>query len=77
MPNIITDEALFQVLLRPVTRTNAEVTLLAEYAAVAVQRIQKLKRELREAREDAREAAAGAATEARWQERQGAEYGSY
>lgn len=77
MPNVITDEMLLRVLRRPVTRTTAEVTLLAEYAQSAADRIEQLKRELREARADARDAAAGAATEARWQERQGEEYGSY
>jgi hypothetical protein len=44
---------------------------------VAVRLLESLQEEVRAARRDAREAAVGATTEARWQERQGDEYGSY
>jgi hypothetical protein len=72
----IPDDMLLRVLRKPVTRVNAEVTLLAEYAASAADRIEALKRQLREAERDARDDAKSASAEAVWRERQGDEYGS-
>lgn len=74
---MIPDDMLLRVLRKRVTRTDADVTLLSEYAASAADRIEQLKRQLAQRERDAREDARGAAVEAAWQERQGDEYGSY
>lgn len=75
----ITDQMLLTVLRRPVTRTTAEVTLLAEYALAAADRIEQLKRQLRQSEKDAADDARAAATEAYWQGKQETtgDYGSY
>ena len=75
----IPDRMLLDVLRRPVTRTDASVTLLSEYAQVAAGRIEELKRQLRQSEKDAGDDARGAATEAYWQGKQEAagDYGSY
>lgn len=53
--------------------TTPSVILIRDAAA----EIRRLRRALKEAEREARDAAIGAASEARWQERQGDEYGSF
>ena len=45
--------------------------------ATAMRLLESQAREIASLRQEVRDAAGGAATEARWQERQGDEYGSY
>ncbi len=75
-------------LRRPITRVNAEVTLLAEAASQAAAEIERLhaqiaqmrrdhNAEIREIERDARAEIREAAAEERWKAAQGDEYGSY
>lgn len=43
---MIPDDMLLRTLRRPVTRTDASITLLSEYAQAAADRIEELKRDL-------------------------------
>lgn len=68
-------------LRRPITRVNAEVTLLAEAALQAADEIERLHAQIAQMRRDhareIREIERDAATEERWKAAQGDEYGSY
>jgi hypothetical protein len=55
------------------SRPQDEVTTIA----VAMRLLESQQREIASLRMEVRDAAQGAASEARWQERQGEEYGSY
>ena len=68
-------------LRRPITRVNAEVTLLAESASQAADEIERLHAQIAQMRRDhakeIREIERDAAAEERWKTAQGDEYGSY
>lgn len=75
-------------LRRPITRVNAEVTLLAEAALQAADKIERLhaqiaqmrrehNAEIREIERDARHEILDAVAEERWKVTQGDKYGSY
>ena len=77
-------EMLLRVLRKPVTRTDAEVTLLSEYAQSAADLIEQqdrvitqLRKDLRDEQREAQRAARDAVAEDRWARAQGEEYGSY
>ena len=77
-------EMLLRVLRKPVTRTDAEVTLLSEYAQSAADLIEQqdrviaqLRKDLRDEEREARHAVQSAVAEDRWARAQGEEYGSY
>lgn len=60
-------------LMRVIAKENDAPPEMADLIAELVKEIEALRRRLREAQEDAKDIAA----EARWQERQGEDYGSY
>ena len=77
-------ELLLRVLRRPVTRTDADVTLLSEYAQAAADLIEQqdrviaqLRKDLREEQREAQRSVREAVAEDRWARAQGEEYGSY
>ena len=77
-------EMLLRVLRKPVTRTDAEVTLLSEYAQAAADLIEQqdrviaqLRKDLREEQREAQRSVREAVAEDRWARAQGEEYGSY
>jgi len=80
----ISRELLLRVLRRPVTRTDADVTLLSEYAQAAADLIEQqdrviaqLRKDLREEQREAQRSVREAVAEDRWARAQGEEYGSY
>lgn len=84
----MTTEDLLARLRRPITRVNAEVTLLCEAALAAANEIERLhaqivqmrrdhNAEIRETERDARAEIRDAVAEERWKAAQGDEYGSY
>lgn len=77
-------EMLLRVLRRPVTRTDADVTLLSEYAQAAADLIEQqdrviaqLRKDLRDEQREAQRSVREAVAEDRWARAQGEEYGSY
>lgn len=77
-------EMLLRVLRRPVTRADADVTLLSEYAQAAANLIEQqdrviaqLREDLREEQREAQRSVREAVAEDRWARAQGEEYGSY
>ncbi len=80
----IARELLLRVLRRPVTRTDADVTLLSEYAQAAADLIEQqdrviaqLRKDLRDEQREAQRSVREAVAEDRWARAQGEEYGSY
>ena len=80
----ITREMLLRVLRRPVTRTDADVTLLSECAQAAADLIEQqdrviaqLRKDLRGEQREAQRSVREAVAEDRWARAQGEEYGSY
>lgn len=71
-----TDDLLAR-LRRPITRVNAEVTLLAEAALQAADKIERLHAQIAQMRRDHNAEIRDAAAEERWKAAQGDEYGSY
>ena len=83
-PTTIARDLLLRVLRRPVTRTDADVTLLSEYAQAAADLIEQqdrviaqLRKDLREEQREAQRSVREAVAEDRWARAQGEEYGSY
>lgn len=71
---------LLERLRRPITRVNAEVTLLCEAALEAADTIERLRKELRDQEREFQREARDIAAEARFQERaeaNGEPYGTY
>lgn len=80
----INRDLLLRVLRRPVTRTDADVTLLSEYAQAAADLIEQqdrviaqLRKDLRDEQREAQRSVREAVAEDRWARAQGEEYGSY
>lgn len=71
------EPTLLERLRRPITRVNAEVTLLCEAALQAANEIERLRKELRDQEREFQREARAIAAEARMQERLGGDYGGY